>query len=82
VKIRDIDRQAALRAIEEMPESFCTKDVSEHADMTSANHLIFREPQYNQVVGMFLSRLTREQDSPIRMEDTRSQKRGQRWRRV
>jgi hypothetical protein len=80
MRLIDVDREAVVSTIARMPEQFYTKDLSQHPDMLSVHAVVKTDPRYHQMVGTFLSRLSREPGSPVRMESDHNQL-GQQWRR-
>ncbi len=77
-----ISRPSILKAISELPETFYTKDVSEHAEVMAANAGLMRHSQYHAFIGKFLQQLYDSSGNKMLIELKKGGRRGSLWQKA
>jgi|GEM_PF-840234 len=76
---KDVNRKVLLEVIGQMPESFATKDVSEHSLMLRAHPELINHSQYHAFVGKALKNLTEGNGRNVLRELRAGTSRGSVW---
>jgi hypothetical protein len=80
--IDSISRSSILKAIAGLPDTFYTKDVSEHAEVMAANAGPMRHSHYHAFIGKFLQQLYDSSGNKMLIELKKGGSRGSLWQKA
>jgi len=80
--IDSISRPSILKAISKLPETFCTKDVSEDQEVMNANTGLRKHKQYHALIGKYLQQLYDSSGNKMLTEISKGGSRGSKWKKA
>ncbi len=82
ILLASISRPSILKAISQLPETFCTKDVSEDLEVMNANTGLRKHSQYHAFIGKYLQQFYDSSGNKMLIEIGKCGSRGSKWQKA